>query len=241
VTDLEILPGLCATPDRFLFHVPTRTAILSDLHLGFEAAAHASGNALPERTSGALRAAWQRVLVRAPAEIIIAGDVFEKSAPDAAAVALLQEVLALTPASCVLTVLPGNHDAPLASFARLLNGTRATVTERAVRPAFTVAHGDQLRELGRPPLLVIGHQHPAVILRDRLQQAKMLCFAAVDAGAFGFPVVILPPFSPVPLGSNLLTSRNWAVDLREPDPARVRIAGIVRDAVLDFGPLAGLL
>ncbi|MEI8198309.1 MAG: hypothetical protein WCI73_20640, partial [Phycisphaerae bacterium] len=106
---------------------------------------------------------------------------------------------------------------------------------------------------------ILGHQHPAVVLADRVQRAKMICFAYVQAqrsgggadGADGSDesltvalgrqaMILLPAFTSAALGTNLLSSRKWGMDLPVPEPERIRIAGIVQERVLDFGPLSAL-
>jgi hypothetical protein len=75
----------------------------------------------------------------------------------------------------------------------------------------------------------------------------MICYAAGAAEVEGKRVrlVVLPTFSPLPLGSNLLTEGHWIVDLPRPETGEVRVLGLVepkgREArVLDFGMLADL-
>ena len=57
-------------------------------------------------------------------------------------------------------------------------------------------------------------------------------------------MVLLPAFSRASLGSNLLTERQWILDLPRPANEDIRIAGIVERGddgqVLDFGTLADL-
>jgi metallophosphoesterase superfamily enzyme len=101
-----------------------------------------------------------------------------------------------------------------------------------------------------PRGLICGHQHPAVILRNRIQNAKMPCFARCDLALPGntsksVPLILLPAFSRAPLGSDL-SERHWIVDVPWPGEERMRIFGIVErkaeaeSGVLDFGPLAEL-
>ena len=85
---------------------------------------------------------------------------------------------------------------------------------------------------------MVGHQHPAVMVATRVQGAKMICFA--ECAVAGRNVLILPAFSPLPLGSNLLTGRYWILDMAAPAAEEVRVYGIVKERVLDFGGLAGL-
>ena len=240
---LPLTPDIVAAPDRFVLHLASATAICADFHLGFEATMGAAGTPMPDFTSAPLLAAWQRLLASNPERIIIAGDLFHCDAPDAitrdAAVSLLTSV----PKAMRVIVVPGNHDPAPAALQAIFAGTGIEVAEFATAGDYHIYHGHELppgvKGRSRPPL-ILGHQHPAVVLADRVQSAKMLCFATISAKHFG-PVILLPPFSAAPLGTNLLSARHWIIDLPLPELAAIRIAGIVRDQVLDFGPLSGLM
>jgi metallophosphoesterase superfamily enzyme len=264
MTDLALADGFFATPYRFLWHAPSRTAILSDLHLGVEATLARQGFYLPDTSTAAIRAAWERIVERTPAEVVIAGDLFDAPAALPAALPLFQTLLAALPRSCTVTVLPGNHDPSADALADELDSSNVTVRAAVAVGGYAVFHGHQsadARGLGEgrwtsgtanerhwiPRGIVVGHQHPAVVLRTRVQAAKMLCFAQATLRVDGSAVnlLILPPFSPVPLGSNLLTEIHWILDLPRPADEDVRILGLIEPQgrspkVLEFGELANI-
>jgi metallophosphoesterase superfamily enzyme len=264
MTDLPLADGFFATPYRFLWHASSRTAILSDLHLGVEATLARQGFYLPDTSTAAIRAAWERIVERQPAQVVIAGDLFDAPATMPAALPLFQTLLATLSQSCSVTVLPGNHDPSLETLADALDGPNVSVEPATAVGGYAVFHGHQsadARGLGEgrrtrgtanerhgiPRGIVVGHQHPAVVLRTRVQAAKMLCFAQATLDVHGSAVnlLILPPFSPVPLGTNLLTESHWILDLPRPADGDVRILGLVEPKgraaqVLDFGQLSQL-
>lgn len=239
MTDLLLCDQFLATPGRFLWHPPTATAVLSDLHLGFEREMARRGNYLPDFTAGPLAAAWAHLLGRHPRQIILAGDVFHGGAPDAATVE--QACWLFRQANCSITLLAGNHDPALATLRSFFESLPVTVANHAAVAGWSVCHGHTLGGLEVERGLIVGHQHPAVTFASRVQSAKMICFAAMTVRlpppTGERPLILLPAFSPVSLGSNLLTARYWFVDCPLPPFDQIRIAGIVGDQVLDFGPL----
>ena len=259
--DLEIQKGLFATPHRFLWHSATHTAILADLHMGVEKQLAQEGIFMPDVTTAGIRPSWQALVDRNPSRVIVAGDLFDAPAPDGETIEAVLALLARLPAGCEVTVIPGNHDPEFKSLCDVFEETDVHVSYTADIAGWTVAHGHELRgrkssssdhtetllALDPPPPtpLIVGHQHPAVVLADGVQKAKMYCYAvcrmhAHDRGGRQWPMIVLPAFSHAPLGSNLLTQRHWIMDVPRPAAEDVRIAGIVGDNVLDFGPLAGL-
>ncbi len=252
---LEIAEGFLACADRTLWHPASGTAILSDLHLGYEGRLRRAGTAMPDFALDKLLEAWRGVLKRRPRRIIIAGDIFHEAVPGAEAlgqwnalVAALGNALAgPAPRRCKVAVLPGNHDPPLSELARIVGGGPVAVAPLADVGGWTVCHGDvwPAEPSGLPGCgdglaerkgLVVGHQHPAVVLGDGVQREKMICFAYCQPPG-KLPFIVLPPFSPAPLGSNLLTAGQWILNTAAPPARDVTIFGIVGEQVLDFGRL----
>lgn len=250
--DLPLPGGLHATPHRFLWHSPTRTAILADLHLGLEIQLRAAGIFMPD-DAPAILPPWSALLARAPQRIVIAGDFFDHPAPAPETIAHARALLHQLPADCPVTLTRGNHD-PSPTALREIFATSSVETCDSTRLGpWLIAHGDNLTFLKSPARLppgvtglIVGHQHPAVLLADRVQSAKMICYALCQIPfpeihpRSPFSLLLLPAFSRTSLGSNLLTPRHWILDLPLPADKDVHIAGIVGDRVLDFGPLDAL-
>src|SRR4051794_36266433 len=86
--DLPVLPGVLATPNRFLWCPESRTAILADLHLGQAASLARAGLFVHDQALPALRQAWDFLVARSPERVIIAGDLFDAPRVDEEAVAV---------------------------------------------------------------------------------------------------------------------------------------------------------
>jgi putative SbcD/Mre11-related phosphoesterase len=250
MSDLLLIDGFHATPQRFLWHSASGTAILSDVHLGIEAVMAAQGMSLPPMGMPALRAAWRAMVDRLWAStvgrrVVIAGDFFDAPAPDQAAIPLARGLLSELPSATAVTFVRGNHDPSPAALAEIFEGMNVDVQEFCEVGGYRVLHGHSSFASASSGFIV-GHQHPSVVLRARVQSAKMICYAVctVWSGKERVPMVLLPAFSRASLGSNLLTERHWILDLPRPANRDIRIAGIVERGeegqVLDFGTLADL-
>jgi putative SbcD/Mre11-related phosphoesterase len=244
---LQILPGLYAAPCRYLWHPATRTAVLSDLHLGIETSLARQGIDLPDVSTPLLRQRWEELLARRPARIIIAGDLFDAPAPGAPARELCRSLLAA--AACPITIIPGNHDPDGDALARMFADLPVNVEPFVLLQDMLISHGHDLTLAQAAArggdVWIVGHQHPAVTLSTRVQHAKMPCFVVCRMEAATTPrhVVVLPAFSPVSLGSNLLAQLLWLLPIPRPPHERIEIFGIIEPAgrepqVLAFGPLS---
>ena len=251
--DFVLEDGWAARADRYLWHSQTRTAVLSDLHLGIEESLRRQGIAFPAVNAAEVRRAWDSLRQRVGSEgrVVIAGDLFDSSTPDGESIAVARELVEQLPGGVNITLLRGNHDPEMADLRRIFAGTRASVEAMTVVADYAVIHGHQWQDAQRLEQrrgVIVGHQHPAVVLRDRVQSAKMICFAVATVRMNGreVRVMVLPTFSRAPLGTNLMTEGRWIIDCQPPSPERVRIAGIVEGKqgsdgrVLDFGWLADL-
>jgi metallophosphoesterase superfamily enzyme len=249
MADLLLVNGFYATPQRFLWHPGTATAILSDLHLGIEAALAAHGLNLPPMELPALWRDWRALAERLAASsnphLIIAGDFFDSPTPSTAAILLANQLFAALPPHTAITFLPGNHDPSSTDISNLFPEHTFHITDATVVAGYRITHGHAMHQ---PPTSgwIVGHQHPSVVLSTRTQSAKMTCYAlcTIRSEAIAIPLILLPTFSRAPLGSNLRIQRHWIVDLPRPADRDIRIAGIIEGegggSVLDFGPLSDL-
>ena len=233
--DVQLLPGLLATPYRFLWHPATRTAILADLHLGSSLSSQATVG--PRLTD-----AWRQLAARRPQRVILAGDLLDDPPAASSQIPVFQALMELLPAGCRVTLTPGNHDPPHLGSMLGVESLPEVLVE-----SYLISHG-HVPPTVRPPAWIVGHQHPAVILSTRVQSAKMACYALCEPSAIRPQLVILPAFARDaggPLGSNLLTAHHWLLPVPRPAANKIRIYGLIEPPagppqVLDFGPLTSL-
>jgi putative SbcD/Mre11-related phosphoesterase len=200
------------TPQRAAVHLPTATAVVADLHLGYDAARNRGGDAVPVRDLtrsltdlAALAAAYP---VR---RLVIAGDLLESQAGRS----LLGDFQArLARAGVELAaVVPGNHDRSLVAADVPLFRDGFEVD------GWRVVHGD-----GKLPgtRVVLGHFHPCVRWQGRY--ATPCYLVASD-------VILLPAFSRDAAGVNVLRRRAWQAH---------ECHAIAGGRVLSFGRVAAI-
>jgi uncharacterized protein len=195
------------TPERTAIHLPTATAVVADLHLGYEDARRRNGEAVPALPLGQRLAPLREVFARHNIQnLLIAGDLVEQTCTRA----LAEELLAWVAANGVrLTALvPGNHDRGVESTG-LLPVCRAGV----LLDDWRVVHGDGDLPPGRS---VCGHFHPW-LRRGRISAP---CYLV------GERLLVLPAFSLDAAGVNVLRQECWQDS---------RCCAIAGDEVLDLG------
>lgn len=202
------------TSQRAAIHVPTATAVIADLHLGYDEARRRAGEAVPEATLDEVTAALGSLLVvYGTQRLVVAGDLFEtgRSAP------LAEELLDWLRAARMelVAVVPGNHDRGL----KPGDDRLPVYGEGFSLGAWRVVHGDA--ELPRYPV-VQGHCHPCLRWGTGIAAPCYLIAARH---------IILPAFSADAAGVNVLRDPRWR---------SYRCCAIAGDAVLDFGEVVAL-
>jgi metallophosphoesterase superfamily enzyme len=199
------------TPQRAAIHLPTATAVIADVHLGYAQARRRRGDAVPlipvEEHLMPLAALLGRHTVR---RLAVAGDLFEdKTDPN-----ILDEFLSWVRRMGVefLGLVPGNHDRDIEDHWHKLS----LYPDGLPLDDWTVLHGD--RPLPDGPVLH-GHVHPSFRLGRQLGAP---CYLVSPRR------IVLPAFSPDAAGVNVLAGPGWA-------DYRCMVSTGVK--VLDFGPV----
>jgi putative SbcD/Mre11-related phosphoesterase len=210
---MRVLTDWELTPDRAAVHLPTRTAVVADLHLGYSEARQRGGDAVPAVQVATILAPLRNVLdehrVR---RLVIAGDLFEAGpSPE-----IVDELLAWLRDVAVelAAVVPGNHDRNVQKI-----GALPVRADGFNLDGWHVIHGHDARPSGR---VVQGHEHPVLRWGNGLTAPCYL--VATDH-------LVLPAFSPDAAGANVLSGGDWSEH---------RCCAIAGTDVLDFGKLADL-
>lgn len=210
---MRVLDDWLLTAARAAVHLPSRTAVVADLHLGYDRVRHRGGEAVPIRTLAAELVPLRGLLRRESiSRLVVAGDLFEDAR--CGREMMLEELRAwLDEFSVTLVgVVPGNHDRGLTSSSLPL------FPDGVELGSWRVVHGDR----GLPDgACVQGHEHPCL----RWQTAAGPCFLV------GERHLVLPAYSADAAGGNVLASSRWD---------RYRACAIANRDVLDFGNVAEL-
>jgi metallophosphoesterase superfamily enzyme len=206
---MQVFTDWLLTPERAAVHLPTTTAVVADLHLGYAEARRRRGEAVPdvslEDVLHPLRRACLRCGVR---RLVVAGDLFEEKWSDALVGALVEYLAGSGVALACL--VPGNHDRAVPDENSRIPVHRAGV----LLGRWRVVHGDGALPTG---WLVHGHFHPWL----RWGRVSAPCFL------LGRRRIVLPAFSGDAAGVNVLGGL-WR---------GYRCAAIAGEEVLDLGPL----
>jgi uncharacterized protein len=223
------------TPEGAAIHARERTAVIADVHLGYEWARGAAGDCVPAHSLVETLARISAVLSRAAiARLVVAGDLVESARPcrrTAADVRGLHDWLESR--GVTLVALEGNHDRGRIRPGRAANPGATSSSSPAPGasrlPAsctvdgWTIAHGHR-------PIVgertVSGHHHPVL----RVEGIAAPCFLA------GPGRIVLPAFSANAAGCDVLTGpvpREWL-------DASLRCIASTGSDLLDFGPLPSI-
>lgn len=232
---IEILPRVRITNDRCLLLRDGRTAVLGDLHLGYEKALEDEGLYLPRTNTETIRKALNRILSKyEPEHVVLLGDIkhdFRRSKFEAREE--VTRVMRLLTEAAQVTVIKGNHDNFLQN---TLNETGLMLVDYADICGFRLEHGHV--DSGVRPV-IIGHEHPSVRIPGAVSGGmKLQCF--VHAKEDG--VIVLPPFSPLSSGNDLSMDADcvMAPALRASDYGNADIYGISEVGLIPLGRLSGL-
>jgi metallophosphoesterase superfamily enzyme len=227
-----VLDDWLLTAERVAVHLPSRTAVVADLHLGYAEARRGSGEAVPDDSLEDQLSGLGRVMEgHATGSLVVAGDLLEDGRCIEALEGFIQWLIRQGVERT--TVVPGNHDegleglSPRAGPLRLCQEGIELGKWRIVHGAGSVPDGP----------LVQGHEHPCFRWSPRARTIRPRFFGGrttpevIEGPCYlvGPRRLILPAFSQEAAGVNVLSSSRWR---------SYRCHVIAGDAVLDLGELS---
>ncbi len=207
--------GWRLAPEGAAIHLAERTAVVADVHLGYEWARAAGGDQVPPHSLGETLAKLSGLLDRSPiVRLVVAGDLTESSGPCPRTDRDLRELVGwLAGRGVSLELAMGNHDRP----------RRPAWPSTVEVGGWTVGHGHRPIAGAR---IVFGHHHPSL----KTEGIAAPCFLV------GSRAMVLPAFSPNAAGVDFraltMTGVDWGTTPR-------CVAG-VGEELLDFGPVDAL-
>jgi metallophosphoesterase superfamily enzyme len=231
---MRVLHDWLLTPQCVAVHLPTRTGVVADLHLGYAEARRRRGDAVPSESVAELlrplNCVRQQHYIR---QLVIAGDLLEDGDCREALADFLKwlDRSAMT----LVAVVPGNHDLGLE--ASVPAQSRLLLSPQGVDVgAWRIVHGEG--PLPDVPV-VYGHFHPYLrwspqsrANRPRFTRSRFAPdIIAGPCYLSGPQCLILPAFSKEASGVNILAARRWR-DLR--------CHAIAGNRVLDLGEVSTL-
>jgi putative SbcD/Mre11-related phosphoesterase len=214
------------TPEGAVIHPGEQTAVIADLHLGYEWARGAAGDCVPAHSLDETLAPLSRVLARSSlTRLVVAGDLVESARSCRRTTAEVARLRAwLENRGVGLLALEGNHDRPPHTRGRSSSSLGAIrLPATCTVGGWTIAHGHRPIVSARA---ISGHHHPVL----RYEGNNAPCFL------IGPGRIILPAFSSNAAGLDVVTAAmplDW-----HSSPLRCIVS--TGSELLDFGLLADL-
>lgn len=210
---IEVYPGLYILSGHpFLYHDKTRTLLLADIHLGYEEAVAEEGVYLPRAQLEYFKREIGSVVDEVSIErVVVIGDLkhrFDRlSRQEKTEITEAVEYLRSRGVQEIVLVR-GNHDNYVSYLAERL-GVR--VVDYLLLDDILLIHGhtdplqDQRIDISSVRVIVYGHEHPSIVLRDRLGKiGKLPVFLEIPlsiGGAGRVRGIVLPATGFYQLGS----------------------------------------
>ena len=232
----EILPGVRVTNDRCLILDEGPTAVLGDLHLGYDSALEEEGMYIPRINTESIRDALNNVLSEyEPKRMVLLGDIkhdFKRSRRDARAE--VRKIMKLLTEALEVIVVKGNHDNFLQN---ILSDIGLTAVDHVNIGGFRLEHG-HFDSKARP--VIIGHEHPSIRIPGAVSGGmKIHCFVHQRNDG----VIVLPPFSPFSAGNDLVLDKRciMAPALSSSDYPDADIYGVSEVGIIIMGKLKDVM
>ncbi len=217
--------------DLGIFLKKHKALIISDLHIGYEEYLHSKGVFLPKFQYKLIISRLKRILEKTkPETIVINGDLKHEFGK-----VLRQEwkevrnVLSFLQEHCKkIIIVKGNHDIMLK---QILN-RNIEIVEHKIFGDVIITHGNKIINK-KPKVLIIGHDHPAIILRDKDKAEKFKCF--LKGKVKDQLVIVQPSFNPLIEGTNIISEKMLSPYLKNVSDFQVFIVDDKNNEVLDFG------
>ena len=202
--------------------------VVADLHLGYESVLQHEGVSIPRRQKYVMLEMFEKALDRySPEKILVNGDFKHNFSRNLDEEWLeVKDVLRILSKKAELVVVRGNHDNFLTS---ILRDMRIELRKSYRAGGYTFTHGHLDVKTNEP--VVIGHEHPALKLRDSVGAQVSL-----PAFVIGSNVIVLPAMSPLAFGVDISSPPYLSPILNSRDIRNARVIGVDdKDGVLDFG------
>lgn len=191
MSGLPEINGVKLTPEKAA--IIDKTAIIADLHLGFENVMQMKGVAIPRMQIRSILNSIKKIIKKYNVnKLIIAGDLkheFSKNLPyEWEDVKTFIESLDVD-----ISIIRGNHDNFLAT---ILAKYGIDLKEYEKVGEYYIVHGHREVSFDR---FIMGHEHPAIKVRVRGATYVYPCYLVVDDKN-----IVLPAFSPLMQGSDVL-------------------------------------
>ncbi|MBW2991317.1 metallophosphoesterase [Candidatus Woesearchaeota archaeon] len=221
-----------------LYLVKQRILVLADSHIGYEEALNKQGILIPRLQFKEIMSNLEQVFKQVkPKLIIMLGDIKHEfgtiSKQEWRDTLNLLDYL-LEKAKVVL--IKGNHDNILGPLAKKKN---LEIKDYFAVDNVFLCHGHKLMddnsELKKAETIIIGHEHPAITIRDDVRVEKYKCYLLGKYKKKN--LIVMPSFNFVTEGTDVLQEKLLSPFLTNIDDFKAYILG---DKIYDFGRVSKL-
>ena len=224
--DIEIV-------DLALYLKEEKILIIADLHIGQEEAMNKEGILIPRFQFKEIESRLKKILDKLEInKIIINGDLKHEFG-----IISEQEwrntlkILDLCLSYAPVILIKGNHDKIIGPIADKRN---VQILESYETKEITILHGDKLKEI-KTKTLIIGHEHPAIIISDRIRKEKYKCF--LKGKWKNKTLIVMPSFNFITEGTDITNQKLLSPFLKNISNFEVYV---IEDKVYNFGKLKNL-
>ena len=214
-----------------------RTLVISDLQLGYEEALTKQGVMLPRFQAKDIMKRLEEMLRTAkPETVVINGDLKHEfgTISDQEWRDALQVFDLLLKYAEKVVVVKGNHDVVLGPLARKRG---IAVVESYETGKVLIVHGHkEIRIPENIKMVVIGHEHPAITVREERRAERFKCFLKGKYNGKG--LIVMPSMNLLTEGMDITQSRSFSPFLKK-ERGSFEVF-IIADKVYAFGKLANL-
>ncbi|MCS7134253.1 MAG: metallophosphoesterase [Candidatus Pacearchaeota archaeon] len=230
---MEILHGFKAV-GKALWIKNYKTLVLTDLHIGYEEALAKEGFLVPKILAKEMKQEIKDLLKLKPKIVVINGDLKhefgEISKQEWFDTLEILDMLLKDGRRVIL--VKGNHDTILGPIAKKKN-LEIVDFYKLKEICFLHGHKIFLEVLDKKiKVLITGHEHPAISLREGVKQEKFKCFLL---GKYkDKKTIILPSFLNFPEGTDITKEKMYSPFLRNISDFEIFVVG---DKIYKFGKL----
>ncbi len=183
-----------------------KTLVINDLHIGYEEALHRKGILVPKFQLQQILNEMAIIFSHVhPKTVVINGDLKHEFGT-----VLRQEwndvlrFLDFVLKHCrEIIIIQGNHDQIINAIAnkRNIKVIQQFSLSESIQPEVLIVHGDKIVETNAKRI-IIGHEHPAITLRDKSKAEKFKCF--LRGKWKKKELIAVPSFNPLLEGTDIL-------------------------------------
>lgn len=222
--------------------IDKKILIISDIHIGYEIKLQKLGLQIPYHSEERMiKQVTELIEEYKPEKVILNGDIkHEFALLEGKIKQTVIKFLEIISSKSELIIIKGNHDN---SILGLLKHLHYEIQDYYIYKNYFFCHGDTYypeSEKEEIKTIIIGHQHPAIVLKNAGRKEKFKCLLYGYNSLRKKQILITPSFNNMTIGTNLINLQNNTPYIHENDLDDFHVYTTEGDKILHFQTL-GLL